>query len=69
MTQNNDFVSEWSAEDHETYASWMKEAEKLHNSRDMFDGMMAGHMEHRIELVWEKQILPTNIEEYLAIRS
>lgn len=33
----------------------------------MFDGMMANHMEYRIDLVWEKQILPTNVEEFIAI--
>ena len=65
--QNHEFVEEWSAEDHETYAGWMKQAESLRNSPDMFDGMMANHMEYRIDLVWEKQILPTNVEEFIAI--
>ena len=47
----------------------MRRAEKLRESKDIFDNMILGHVEHCVELVWEKQILPTNIEEYLAVRN
>lgn len=60
--QQGNWVEEWSAEDHHLYASWM---EKLKTKLDPWDE--AGYTQW-IDTVWDYEILPTNVSEYLATR-
>jgi hypothetical protein len=69
MTQKEDFMDQWSAEDYEIYGQWMRTAEKLRPSQNIFDIRQYSAMLERLTLVWEKEILPTNIEEHLAVKS
>jgi hypothetical protein len=69
MTQKEDFMDQWSAEDYEIYGQWMRTAEKLRPSQNIVDIRQYSAMLERLTLVWEKEILPTNIEEHLAVKS
>lgn len=67
MTSLTDFIAEWTAEDYKTYGEWVQRAKMLNESREMYNSMLAAQIEMRMDLVWEKQILPQNVEEYIAI--
>jgi hypothetical protein len=69
MTTREDFMDQWSAEDYEIYAQWMRRAEKLRPSQAILDVHEYSAMLERLILVWEKEILPQNIEEHLAIKN
>ena len=67
MMDTTQFIDEWTAEDFHTYGDWVQKASTYKESKDVFNSMRYDQMIYRMDLVWEKQILPQNIEEYIAI--
>lgn len=67
MTSLTDFIAEWTEEDFKTYGEWVQRAKMLNESREIYNSMLAAQIESRMDLVWEKQILPQNVEEYIAV--
>lgn len=67
MTSLTDFIAEWTEEDFRTYGEWVQRAKMLNESREIYNSVLASQIESRIDLVWEKQILPQNVEEYIAV--
>lgn len=52
------FIYSWSADDHRLYATWLDER----NSSDWYTSACADQW---IEIVWEKQVHPTEVGEYV----
>lgn len=67
MIDATEFIQEWTAEDFKTYGEWVQKATMYAEAKDMFNEMRHQQMVYRMDLVWEKQILPQNVEEYIAI--
>lgn len=67
MTSLTDFIAEWTEEDYKTYGEWVQRSKMLNESREIYNSMLAAQIEMRMDLVWEKQILPQNVEEYIAV--
>lgn len=55
---DNNFIHEWSADDHRLYATWLEE---MHSS-DWYTSACAIQW---IEVVWEKQVHPTEVGSYM----
>ena len=51
------FIYSWSANDHRLYAEWLDNL----NSNDWFTSACATEW---IEIVWEKQVYPSEVGEY-----
>jgi hypothetical protein len=60
--QQENWVAEWSAEDHHLFASWL---EKLEQKLDPWD---YSKYQQWVDTAWDNEILPTNVSEYLATR-
>lgn len=69
IMDNAQFICEWSEEDFKTYGEWVQKAKMYAEAKDVFNDIRHSQMVYRMELVWDKQILPQNIEEFIAIPS